>query len=644
MRKTLSSLFAVIALSLAPFATPAFGQNPADEENAKTTLGLLDYLAADYGGAVSNGEISNPAEFAEMSEFAIAIEDRLGALTDTPGRQGLLDEADDLRRAIEGKASAEKIQTQARRLAGVVAALYPVALSPARAPDLALGAALYREHCGSCHGAAGAGDGPLATSLNPRPVAFADKSRADQRTLFGLYQVIDQGVSDTGMRAFSEFSADEKWALAFYAGGLSFDQSDIDNGRRLWKKSKEAKQRLPSFTVLTQVSIAQLEAEGSLPDARAIIAYLRADPAALEPPGGEPLAIARQKIAAAITAYKDGDAAEAARLALSAYLDGVEPIEPALSARDTALLRHLEDAMSRFRSLIKSGASQEALAQQAAAVNTLLDNAGDLLSRSKANAAAAFAGAFTILLREGVEALLIIVMILAFLRKAGQDQATRMVHGGWVTALAAGALTWWAATSLITISGASRELTEGVGGLAAAFVLVSVGVWMHGKSRAGAWNEYVRAQVTRALSRRSAWFLFILSFIVVYREIFETILFFAALWSEGGRAAMLAGAGAGALVLAAIAWAFFRYSQRLPIARFFAWSAILIAILAIILAGKGVAALQEAGVIGAHYIPVVPRIDALGLYPTLQSFGAQLLAALVLAAGFFTPWRRKSTV
>src|SRR3546814_7110330 len=85
--------------------------------------------------------------------------------------------------------------------------------------------------------------------------------------------------------------------------------------------------------------------------------------------------------------------------------------------------------------------------------------------------------------------------------------------------------TWFAATHFITISGASRELTEGFGALLAAIVLLSVGIWMHGKSQADEWRRYIASKMNSALSRGSAWFMAGLAFVVVYREVFETILF-----------------------------------------------------------------------------------------------------------------------
>src|SRR3546814_6269027 len=92
-----------------------------------------------------------------------------------------------------------------------------------------------------------------------------------------------------------------------------------------------------------------------------------------------------------------------------------------------------------------------------------------------------------------------------FLRKSERQDALTYVHGGWIAALVAGLLTWIVATRFIAISGASRELTEGFGGILAALVLVSVGIWMHGKSHADAWQQYIQNTMGKALTKGSAW-------------------------------------------------------------------------------------------------------------------------------------------
>src|SRR5690606_168497 len=246
-----------------------------------------------------------------------------------------------------------------------------------------------------------------------------------------------------------------------------------------------------------------------------------------------------------------------------------------------------------------------------AEVAGLLDRSELVLTDDQAaGAGAAFVGALTILLREGIEALLLVIAMVAFLRKANRTDAMPYVHAGWIGALLAGFATWFAATSLVAISGAGREVTEGIAALVAVVVLVSVGIWMHGKGQADAWQRYIREKLSHALSRGSSWFLFGLAFLIVYREAFETVLFYAALWSQGNHSAVLAGAAVATVALAVVGWAMLRFSKRLPFGTFFKASAVLIAVLAVVLAGKGVAALQEAGWVSMTLVPV-PRVDLL---------------------------------
>jgi high-affinity iron transporter len=297
--------------------------------------------------------------------------------------------------------------------------------------------------------------------------------------------------------------------------------------------------------------------------------------------------------------------------------------------------------MAQLRAAIGSGRPVAEVRQRVAALDTLFAETERVLAPTEAGAASAFLGALTILLREGLEALLIVVAMLTFLRKADRAEMVRPVHYGWIAALVLGLATWWAATHFLTISGASRELTEGFGSLFAALVLLFVGVWMHGKAQAGEWQRYIRDKLGAALTGRSAWFLFLLAFVAVYREVFETILFFVALSAQGNVGALAAGAAVGLALLAAIAVAMFRFSARLPIGKFFAYSSALIAVLAVVLAGKGTAAIQEAGLLGVTPLAGAPRVEILGIYPTLEGLAAQFVMLAALLLGF--AWNRRES-
>jgi len=609
----------------------------AKASEADTIWRLLDYIAVDYGAAVQNGRVVSAAEYAEMSEFSATASTRIAALPETPARARLIAEAQALQREIGAKTAPEAVARRARAIGGMLLSAYPVAVAPRMPPDFARGAALYAANCASCHGARGDGRGPAAATLNPPPIAFADITRARERSLFALYQVISQGIDGTAMQSFAHLPEADRWALADYAGSLAFQ--NVEEGRRLWQGDPSLRSWMPGLEALTSITPATLASQMGVARADAVTAYLRANPTAVSNARGS-LALARQRLEQALGAYRSGDRAGAERLALSAYLDGFEPLEPALSARDAPLMGEIERAMAELRARIGRGEQAGSVSDQLAAVDALFARAELVLADDQASAGSTFAGAFAILLREGLEALLVVVAMIAFLKKAERDEALPYVHGGWVAALLAGAATWVAATYLIGVSGASRELTEGFGSLLAAVILLSVGIWMHGKSRAEEWQRYIRETLGKALSRGSAWFLFGLSFIVVYREVFETILFYAALWAQGNGGSLLAGAATAIALLGLIAWLMLRFSRTLPIGKFFAYSAILIAVLTVVLAGKGVAALQEAGFVGVHPLDDFPRISMLGVFPTLEVVAAQLVALVAIIIGFWYTSRR----
>ncbi|NNC73861.1 MAG: c-type cytochrome [Sphingomonadaceae bacterium] len=621
-------LFAAIGL-LAPVAAQA------DDAEVQTAWRLLDYIAVDYPEAVADGRVVNALEYDEMREFSATVGEYLADLPEHPAKGDLIAEARRLEIAIGRKLPPAQIERRARQLANDLLSAYPVPLAPAAPPDLARGATLYQANCASCHAARGTGDGPLAAGLDPAPIDFTDQARARERSSFAFYQVIHQGLEGTAMRSYDELPTMDKWALAFEVGRYAYPAELAGQGRRLWDGDAALRTRIPDLETLAGLTPAALARDIGEEDARAVIAYLRGNPGAVTATVGiESLATARDLLNQSVAAYAAGERDAAGDLALAAYLDGFEPVETLLAARDGDLVAQVERAMGDLRTMMGRGAPPEAVASQADELLQLFDQAEMALAPDAASSAATFFGAFAILLREGLEALLIVVAMITFLLRADRRDLLRYVHAGWIGALAAGVGTWWVATNLISISGANRELTEGFGSLLAAAILLFVGIWMHGKAQAGAWQAYVRDKLDKALSQGSAWLLFGLAFVAVYREVFETIIFYAALGAQGEGLAMAGGMGVAALLLALIAWAMLRFSRKLPIAKFFAYSAALIAVLAVVLAGKGVAALQEAGLIGFTALDGFPRSPILGLYPTLETVTAQAVTILLLVAGF----------
>lgn len=627
------SLFAAL---LAGFAllTASMAASAADDAadlQIRQLWQLIDYVAVDYAGAVTDGQVSNAGEFQEMTEFTATIRERVQSLPPREGRDLLAQQSQALQTAVSQHATATEVAQMAHGLANQLLKTYPVPIAPKTVPDLAHGAALYQENCVACHSASGHGDGPAAAQLDPPPVAFTDAERARARSLYSLYEAISQGVAGTAMQSFTALSPEDRWALSFYVGTLAYPEATRQEGANLWKQDAAARQRIPDLDTLVRQTESELSNDLGESRAKAVLSYLRATPSALAQQTG--VALARSRLQQSIEAYKANNHDEAARLALSGYLDGIEPVEPRLAARDAKLLTRIEGAMAEYRARIDRGATSDEVTTQLTVVEDLLSSADKVLDQSNSSAATTFIASFTILVREGLEALLLVVAIVAFLRKSERYELLPYVHGGWISALAAGGVTWLVARYLIDISGASRELTEGYASLFAAFVLLTVGLWMHQKSVAGHWHRYFQQNLTGILRGRSAWLLTGLAFIMVYREVFETILFYAALGGEGNASAVLAGFVAGAAVLAAITVAMLRFSARLPIGKFFSVSSILIAVLAVVLAGKGGEALQEAGILSVRTLPL-PRFELMGVFPSVQTLLLQGVVALAAIAGF----------
>lgn len=246
-----------------------------------------------------------------------------------------------------------------------------------------------------------------------------------------------------------------------------------------------------------------------------------------------------------------------------------------------------------------------------------------------------FMASAAIILREGFEAVLIIIALLGVIRASGSRRAALWVHGGWVSALALGCLLWVFTGFLMNISGAQRETLEGLSSAFAVIVLIVVGFWLHSQTEIGRWKSFIHGRVQKALDGKNLWALASIAFIAVFREAIETVLFLKAIsLDDSGNAkfAVAAGAFTSITLVILMAWAILRYSAKLPIRKLFETSAIIMAVLAVVLTGKGLHSFQEIGWIGVNTSPISFHFDLLGLYPTWQTWIAQVF---ILGLVFF---------
>ena len=608
---------------------------PTDDDKAQTIVHMLDYLGVDYAQTVQDGRVINREEYAEQREFAAQVITLLGELSAAPEQAMLFQQARALLDRIEAKASGSEIHTLADQLHIGVIQAWRLNMAPRQPPDLRQAGELFAQHCAACHGTQGRGDGPLAKGMQPVPRNFHDDTRMRQRSLYGLYNTITLGVHGTPMRAFRELSEADRWALAFFAAGLRTDPEVLAKGETLWRQG-EGKAAFHSLHALVTKSPAQQASAGSALDY--MRAYLTRQPHALQVATHEPLAFSRTKIEETSQAYAKGNREEARRLAIAAYLEGFELIESALNRVDPSLRTETEREMMELRTAIVKGWPAKAVTEQATKVRMLLDRADVVLSSGSLSPNTAFVSSVLILLREGLESILILSAIVAFVIKTGRRDALPYIHLGLIGAVGLGVVTWGVARYTLSISGANREMTEGITALLAAVMLLYVGWWLHSRSNAQAWNRYVREQLSTALAKHTLWAMAGISFLVVYRELFEVILFYETLWSQAGAVghdAVLWGIAAAAFLLLLVGSLILRYSVRLPIGPFFTVASILLAVMAVIFVGNGIAALQAAGVLEVTQIHFV-SLPTLGIHPTVQSLVPQVLILALIAGGVWS--------
>lgn len=586
-------------------------------EGAPQALHVLDYIGADYPATVEAGKVIDSAEYQEQLEFLKSLQGFVGGLPANPQKPELEQGLAALIKAVDERQDGATVARQARQLGAKLAVAYEVSQAPIITPDPARGAPLYAQNCAVCHGASGAGDGPAGVGLEPPPANLQDRARQDRLSLYAIYSTLGQGIEGTDMPSFADqLDERQRWDLATYIAGFTADPAAVKSTKTF---------NLADLARQTPAEV--LAAEG--PQAAATFRAQRAQPPQVQRGPAQLLDYTAATLDKSIAAYRAGDHDQAYDLSVAAYLEGFELVESSLDNVDANVRKDTEKALMAYRQSLQDGLPVEQAQQRLDTAKAKLKESAGLLGGDGLSWSLSYISGLLILLREGLEAILVLAAILAFLRNTGQQSAVRSVNVGWGLALLAGLGTWALAAYVIDVSGAQRELLEGATALFASVMVLWLGVWMHDRRHAAAWQDYIKSSLVGGGGRFG---FAILAFFSVYRELFEVILFYETLWLQAGPAghnAVLAGGATAFVLLIGLAWVILRGSAKLPLALFFSINAGLLCALSVVFAGHGVKALQEAGIFGTRPVPFFD-FDWLGIHADAYSLSAQVLAIVAI--------------
>jgi high-affinity iron transporter len=565
---------------------------PAQENPAKRLSSIVGVAVEEYAKAIDEqGNLISKDEFDETYGFladAKQVATRLNGY-DAPATRAILD-------SLITAVSTRKRPTVVRQFYQLFAASLGTAGAmdlPKGPLDTAEGHGLYVKNCASCHGMAGDGAGALARTLSTPPPAIGVKTQTPELTPTLAYNVISVGVRGTAMPPL---------------GGVLTPQQ--------------------RWNVINYIY--------SLRGAKMVLPVARADATAI--PGDTASPVILSLLDSALDFAVKGKTAEAGDRAFDAYI-AFEPLETSARAKKPGLVATMEAYFADFKGAVKRNdmpsakKSRDAIAD---ALPSIID-----LTQQPSTSWEAFFQSLLIILREGFEAILVVGAVVAFLLKMGHRERLRSIWIGLGLGLVASLATAVVLKTLLAAMPASREIVEATTMLIAVVVLFSVSYWLISKVEAAKWQKFIREKVTLALEHGGGKALALVAFLAVYREGAETALFYQALFNEGPNVGLPIALGiiVGFAALAVIFTLFYRYGVRIPMRPFFTVTSVLLYYMAFVFMGKGIRELQEGNIIPITVIPRAPHVEAMGLYPSVETLTAQGILVLLLLFAMIKTFR-----
>lgn len=314
--------------------------------------------------------------------------------------------------------------------------------------------------------------------------------------------------------------------------------------------------------------------------------------------------------------------------ALTEFITVWPNIEMEVSTRNGALYNEIESEMP----ILVTGLAKDTV--DAEGITAQLSQFKTELQLLQEDSHYTFWDSALILLREGLEAILIIIILVSFLKNSKQEHMVRWIYGGALFGVLLSAVVAVAFSFIFHSLSANtgREMLEGYVGLAAAAIMIGVGVWLHNKSSVASWNAYLAKQMGNAISKQSVFAMAFISFLSVFREGAETILFYTGVAPKMEMFDFILGIVVALVILGAVAFILLKMSTRIVIHRFFFAATILIYLLAFKIIGSSVHTLQLTNELSVHVIHELPVISLIGFYPTYESLAGQALLIIICLA------------
>jgi high-affinity iron transporter len=606
-----ANLFLVFALSIffiisGPISAESFNQETQDR--VKKIVMMLNIAAKEFADGVVDGKIVIAPEYEESQVFLTQATERYSRVSrkieDKAKAEALGKHFPELMQMIKTKVASQNVWNKVNRINTQLMSTFGIEINklPITPVSLSNGKQIFETNCAVCHGMSGHGDGPMAKQFDPAPAVLSNpKLTGDSNTTaYDNFEVINVGIAGTAMMAWAGVLSEAQiWDVTYYL--RSFSNANV---------------QLPPVNL----DLAVLESAGE--NGKEISDQVMTE--------------VRGLLADSLNKFKDNKLEDAAETAFDAYMT-YEKVESNLLTRDRDLGIKLESAFSRYRGEIKRGATLEHVEKLNSEILLDLSKGLELL-KSEVGFSGLFIQSLSIIVREGFEVILIIAALIAFLRKSRNEARVKSIHIGVVVGILASFLTAYIIHEILHLSAVSQEALEGWIMIVAVAILFSVSYWLVSKIDNKKWQEYINKKMRGALSKGNAWTLSAVAFITVYREGFETVLFYKALFLYAGESTsgIISGFFAGCVVLAGVFYLINYLGLRIPIKWFFGFTSALLYYMAFTFMGKGIHVLQMGEQVSMTIAESLPSISWLGMYPTWETFIGQaiLFAAFVFALAY----------